>query len=109
MSEEEEMFMINDDVSFGPSDFGKSIRMERKPGAAGDRFRELLLKTVGRIYGLDRQGARDLLARRAKERERLRLVEQEEEERQRQKAEAARERFMARHRARQALGRGGAV
>ena len=46
MSEEEEMFMINDDVSFGPSDFGKSIRMERKPGAAGDRFRELLLKTV---------------------------------------------------------------
>ena len=47
-----------------------------------DRFRELMLKTVCRIYGLSKQNAGKMLSDRAAEKER-RQKEEEEQERQR--------------------------
>ena len=68
-----------------------------------DRFRELMLKTVCRIYGLSKQNAGKMLSDRAAEKER-RQKEEEEQERQRSKAAAeAKARFMARHQARMAM------
>ena len=72
-----------------------------------DRFRELMLKTVCRIYGLSKQNAGKMLSDRTAEKER-RQREEEAQERKRSKAAAeAKARFMARHQARMAMQRVG--
>lgn len=70
-------------------------------------FREMMLKTVCRIYGLSKQNARKMLSDRAAAKEQ-RQKEEEEQERQRSKAAAeAKARFMARRQARMAMQRDG--